>query len=177
MFETNRVWRITASGIPDLPAGVNFIGLPRANIFKTFKKSAFSLPVREQFFFSFFLPCYTKVMTPVRLTALFLLFISISLWFVFAAGPTLEPSERPISIFIWAIILAAFFAGLFSGAKERTIAIALALPPLILAIWTAPRGDDDGLWILIFPFLLFSGALCYCLARLGANIRKRRLAK
>jgi len=27
------------------------------------------------------------------------------------------------------------------------------LPALVLAGWTAPRGDNDGLWILWFPLL------------------------
>jgi len=29
----------------------------------------------------------------------------------------------------------------------------LGLLPLLLSPWTAPRGDNDGLWILIVPLL------------------------
>jgi hypothetical protein len=36
---------------------------------------------------------------------------------------------------------------------------ALALGPTVLAWWTAPRGDNDGLWVLIFWFLPFLGVL------------------
>ena len=34
-------------------------------------------------------------------------------------------------------------------------AIGFAVAPAILAMWRAPRGDNDGLWLAWIPFILF----------------------
>ena len=38
---------------------------------------------------------------------------------------------------------------------------ALIAPQLVLAEFTTPRGDNDGLWVLIFPVLVVLGAALY----------------
>jgi hypothetical protein len=53
------------------------------------------------------------------------------------------------------------------------VGVMLGIPGLVLSPWTAPRGDNDGLWLLIVPFM---AAFCIVLvlgARLGAKARTR----
>ncbi len=49
----------------------------------------------------------------------------------------------------------------------------LGLLPLLLSPWTAPRGDNDGLWILIVPLLAVFMFVLVAVAALGAWIRTR----
>ena len=51
-----------------------------------------------------------------------------------------------------------------------TAGAALALGPTLLAWWTAPRGDNDGLWALIFWFLPAFGAVAAVLAAVAERI-------
>lgn len=53
--------------------------------------------------------------------------------------------------------------------------LVLALPALLLAGWTAPRGDGDGLSSLIFLNVAFAGLLAMCGHRLGALLNRRWL--
>lgn len=52
------------------------------------------------------------------------------------------------------ILLGAALGGGFVAPRRAALAGAmLGLPGLVLSPWTAPRGDNDGLWILIVPFM------------------------
>jgi hypothetical protein len=52
------------------------------------------------------------------------------------------------------VLLAAALAGGFVARRRPgLIGLGLGLPGLLLSPWTAPRGDDDGLWLLIIPCL------------------------
>ena len=44
----------------------------------------------------------------------------------------------------------------------------LVIPQLLRAPFTAPRGDNDGLWILIFPMLIFGLSALYLFVYLVA---------
>jgi hypothetical protein len=74
------------------------------------------------------------------------------------------------------LVAAALIGGWIAPRSAGVIGGALGLPGLILSPWTAPRGDGDGLWILIIP-MLFS--LCFVLiliagaaAHFGARVRR-----
>ncbi len=75
------------------------------------------------------------------------------------------------------MLLAAVILGAaFGKSSLRPIALGLGLPPLLLAFWTAPRGDGDGLWILWLPFLAgFIGVIATAAwvgTRVGALLRR-----
>ena len=68
---------------------------------------------------------------------------------VFGTRPPLDVSDAAG----WWLLLAAFLvpaaiAGWRRVAHPLAIGAALAAGPGILAFWTAPRGDNDGLWVL-----------------------------
>jgi hypothetical protein len=48
---------------------------------------------------------------------------------------------------------AALVGGFLVRRRPWLIGAGLGLPGLLLSPWTAPRGDNDGLWILIVPEL------------------------
>lgn len=51
------------------------------------------------------------------------------------------------------------------------IAVGLVGGPLLVAGWTAPRGDEDGLWVLFFPYLVFMGFVLALIAWLAGRLR------
>jgi hypothetical protein len=51
------------------------------------------------------------------------------------------------------LIGSAIIGGFIVPRRATLVGMALGLPSLILSPWTAPRGDNDGLWILIVPLL------------------------
>ncbi|HET7487123.1 MAG TPA: hypothetical protein VFJ85_04290 [Acidimicrobiales bacterium] len=78
----------------------------------------------------------------------------------------------------WLAIAAA--AGLGAVARSRKSALvgaAVVVPALLLAGWTAPRGDNDGLWILWFPFLAGFLVLLSVVASTTATLADRVTAR
>ena len=83
-------------------------------------------------------------------------------------APTgLTPGSLPIlwqavgNVALVVPLATAVYAGLaWRSSRSGQIAIALAVPALLLAPWVTPHGDNDGLWVLIFPMVLFWGACC-----------------
>lgn len=69
--------------------------------------------------------------------------------------PTDDPSGNARNAsYWWLTVLTAFALGALAHRNESAIVGgAVAVPALLLAGWTAPRGDGDGLWILWFPIL------------------------
>lgn len=55
-----------------------------------------------------------------------------------------------------------------------TIGASLALGPTVLAWWTAPRGDNDGLWALVFWFLPALGGLAAGVAAVAQRVGTAR---
>ena len=78
--------------------------------------------------------------------------LGLGLWI----GLVVVPDDTGGSAFLWASLLAAVALGLrtWTDSEAWMIGIGLAGAPLLLAPWTAPRGDNDGLWLLVFPLLL-----------------------
>jgi hypothetical protein len=55
---------------------------------------------------------------------------------------------------LFPILLGAAVGGaLVAPRRAALVGAMLGLPGLVLSPWTAPRGDNDGLWILIVPFM------------------------
>ena len=75
---------------------------------------------------------------------------------------------------LWYVLLAAALAGgVLVPQRARLVGVLLGAPALLLAPWTAPRGDGDGLWILIVPLLAVFVLVLAAVASLGAWCRAR----
>jgi len=51
------------------------------------------------------------------------------------------------------LLVAALVIGFVAPTHAWLLGALLGLPGLLLSPWTAPRGDNDGLWVLIIPTL------------------------
>lgn len=73
----------------------------------------------------------------------------------------------------YVLLGAAFLGGVLRPQRGWLIGMVLGLPALLLSPWTAPRGDDDGLWALIVPILGVFVFVLAAMASLGAWVRTR----
>ncbi len=69
----------------------------------------------------------------------------------------------------------ATWSALTSSIPALAIAALLAIVPVLLLPWSAPRGDGDGLWILAYWFIPGIAALCALLAHTARRIRAASL--
>jgi hypothetical protein len=76
--------------------------------------------------------------------------------------------------FVVAIAITMLGTEIRKSRDPWALAFATVVPALVLAWWTTPRGDNDGLWILIFPILAFVFVVCGVLATLYRWLRRRR---
>ena len=75
---------------------------------------------------------------------------------------------------LFPVLLGVAVVGGFVAPKQATIiGVMLVAPALALSPWTAPRGDNDGLWLLIVPFLAFLMFVTVVAARGAAWLRTR----
>lgn len=78
---------------------------------------------------------------------------------VFGTTPRYGDDDSIILLPFAVMIVAAAIAGWRRVAPALTIGSAVILVPFLLAWWTTPQGDGDGLWALIFVMLpVFGGA-------------------
>lgn len=87
--------------------------------------------------------------------------------------------EHPLGlvVIVAGFLLPAAWVGWHRLALPFATGFSLTVGPLLLAGWTAPRGDNDGLWVLIFfglPVLGGIAALVTAVAGLAAAARTRR---
>jgi hypothetical protein len=72
------------------------------------------------------------------------------------------------------VVLAALFAR-----NWTYVAAGIVAPQLAFALWTTPQGDNDGLWMFIFPLLVILCGLLFALSALTGgfvnHFRRRRL--
>ncbi|HEY7135934.1 MAG TPA: hypothetical protein VIB48_12795 [Acidimicrobiia bacterium] len=91
-----------------------------------------------------------------------------------ATGP--HQGGQPLWYFP-AMVGAATVLAAICASEWRMVAAGLIAAPLVLAGPTTPRGDNDGLWLFIFPLLVVLGvglyALCAVIAHLSLRIRDR----
>jgi hypothetical protein len=74
----------------------------------------------------------------------------------------------------WVTILIATFAiGFVYPRVESRAVLWITCTQFLLAVVLPPIGDDDGLWMLIFPFLLFFALILFLAARVGGKLRLR----
>jgi len=97
----------------------------------------------------------------------------MALW----AGLVVVPDDTGGEAFLWSSLLAAVALGLTLSidAEAWQVGVGLAGPPMVLALWTAPRGDNDGLWLLWLPLLAGLGLLLTLTAWVaGRSVRRLR---
>ena len=98
--------------------------------------------------------------------------VSLIVWYVTMASAPLyshPPHEDMGNAALFPVLLGtAFLGGVTARRQAAIIGVMLVAPALVLSPWTAPRGDNDGLWLLIVPMLAFLMALTVMVARLGA---------
>jgi hypothetical protein len=107
--------------------------------------------------------------------------IGLMTWtFTMAVAPRHSPTGdvRNADLFWPLIAIEAALAGLTSPPRRAAVlGAALVLPGLLLSPWTTPRGDDDGLWILVVPLLaIFMWAMAIeaaAVSWLATRLRRR----
>ena len=73
-------------------------------------------------------------------------------------------------------IVAVAVAGLVrvaAGRRAVAAGAAYAMPQVALTPFTAPRGDDDGLWVLWIPLMVGFGVVLLLVATGAARLRER----
>jgi hypothetical protein len=94
------------------------------------------------------------------------------LWLAVVVVPAQDDTSAPA--FWWLMLLCEFGLGVAFGPRRvGHIALGLALVPLVLSPWTAPRGDGDGLWMLWIPALALFPLVLALPAWLGSAARQR----
>lgn len=88
----------------------------------------------------------------------------------------LLPDEHPAGILLLAVgfLVPAAWVGWRNSMPPATAGAALALGPTVLAWWTAPRGDNDGLWALNFWMLPVLGGLAAVVVAVAERIAAAR---
>jgi uncharacterized membrane protein YfcA len=72
------------------------------------------------------------------------------------------------------LIILALVGGYVVRHPAGLVGFMPGLPGLLLSPWTAPRGDDDGLWLLIIPTLAGLLPVLVFGAKIGARVADRR---
>lgn len=103
--------------------------------------------------------------------------LGLSVWIVtMASAPRFSyraEQDMGSNVFFWILLADALIGAFLLPSCAIVIGFALGLPALLLSPWTAPRGDNDGLWILIVPALLAFLFVLVLVARTGAWLRER----
>jgi hypothetical protein len=94
------------------------------------------------------------------------------LWLALVVALPSDDTSAPA--FWWLMLLGAFgLEAIFGPRCIGHVALGLALGPLVLSPWTAPRGDGDGLWVLWIPLLALFPLVLAMPAWLGSAARQR----
>lgn len=87
----------------------------------------------------------------------------------YAQGPDID-TGNPLALAL-GLGAVALVLGLLGPKRPLLVGALVTAGPLLLAPVTAPRGDGDGLWILIFPMLVFLGGGTTLACQIGATLR------
>jgi hypothetical protein len=86
--------------------------------------------------------------------------VGAAAWFALVVLPVRGTEEMPNGLpYVVVLLVGAAVLGLVLGGHPLVTGALLVAPALLAAPWTAPRGDNDGLWLLIFPGLVWYGLL------------------
>ena len=103
--------------------------------------------------------------------------VSLTVWYITMASAPLysrAPHQDMGNAALFPVLIAAAVVGGVVAPKQATIiGVMLVAPALVLSPSTAPRGDNDGLWLLIVPFLGFLMFLTVVAAHAAGWLRTR----
>jgi hypothetical protein len=111
--------------------------------------------------------------------------IGLAIWIPTAAMQRRVSYDRlhPSQISSWYLplmLVAALALGAIFARRWSVVAAGLLAPQIAPALWTTPQGDNDGLWMLIFPILGVVFAVVLLLAGISGGtvnyVRGRRNA-
>lgn len=84
-----------------------------------------------------------------------------------------DEQDMGSSVFFVLLLGAALVGGFVVPSRASLIGTWVGVPGLMLAPWTAPRGDNDGLWIMIVPILAVFVLVLIAAASAGRWTRSR----
>lgn len=87
----------------------------------------------------------------------------------YSYGPKEDMGHGAVLVLV--LVGAALIGGVLLPERPLMIGLALGLPSLALSPWTAPRGDNDGLWALVIPFMALLVPVLCVVAAVGAIAR------
>lgn len=98
-------------------------------------------------------------------------------WLILVAAPARHNPHYLGGGYLPALFISALILGMLTLTKPHLLAaLVLIGPALVLAVWTAPRGNNSGLWILWFPILLVAvlpAAACHWVGFLARRLVSR----
>jgi hypothetical protein len=101
--------------------------------------------------------------------------IGVVAWLGLGAVPGINNRNYSGGFYFVGVIASALFLGVIDPKSSHIrVGFLMAVPGLLLAAWTAPRGDNDGLWILWFPLLGISIFLVAGFHWIGSIARRAR---
>jgi hypothetical protein len=115
---------------------------------------------------------------PSAASALLAALVGMALWIVTMAsaprrsyGPDQDMGR--FDLFMVMTAVSALLGGYLLPTRAEAIGLGLGLPGFVLSPWTAPQGDNDGLWIWIIPITSLWLVALVALAGLAAATRAR----
>lgn len=109
-------------------------------------------------------------MTRTRWQAVLALAFGTVVW----VGGVLDDGGVFAGFYGWLVTLMGFVIGGTVGGRAWLTGVLLGAPALLTAVWLTPRGDGDGLWVLVFPYVLFAMACAAAAHWVGAWVVRRR---
>ena len=97
-------------------------------------------------------------------------------WWAMASAPrySFGPEQDAGNGLYYPLLLgAALIGGWILPERARLLGLALGAPGMLMSPWTAPRGDNDGLWILVIPFLVGFTFVLALVADVAGRARRR----
>jgi uncharacterized membrane protein len=97
--------------------------------------------------------------------------LGLATWFGLVVGDRLDAEPR-VAAFWWAVPLTAVLLGVVFRAQYGEVAACIfGMTHFVLSFPTAPRGDNDGLWLFWIPLTFVALFLYLALASIGSRVR------
>ncbi len=95
------------------------------------------------------------------------------LWLGLVALPSINNPNYSGGYYLLGACICMLLLGTFDPKSSHLrVGLLMAAPGILLAAWTAPRGDNDGLWLLWFPLLCISSFLLAGFHWMGSIARR-----
>ncbi len=105
--------------------------------------------------------------------------LGLTLWF--GVNTRVRPGDQgqddQLPLFLGLLLLGGVVLSVIWPRLYRSLPIALVAPQMLVAPFTAPRGDGDGLWVFVFVELLMIVAVLIGIGTVVAAGRKALAAR